>query len=156
MDLKHWLPFSVLFRLDKLNMAHAVETRSPFLDYRVVERALSLPPEAKFNKTRNKEILRAVIDRRFPPDLREKGKQAFYMPLTSPHKSRYRAWIDDLLNEGAVRRRGLFQWPYVAELLRLSQQGGMLAHRQLTALAMLESWFRVFLDGDPVGCGDKT
>jgi len=146
LDLKYWIPFSVLFRLDKMNMAHAVETRSPFLDYRLVEMALNLPDEAKRSTSRNKEILRAVIDRLFPPELREKGKQAFYMPMTQVYRETYLAWVGDMLAPDAVARRGIFRDSYVREQLGHFRTGSMLAGRQLTAMAMLEQWFRVFVD----------
>lgn len=146
LDLKYWIPFSVLFRLDKMNMAHAVETRSPFLDYRLVEMALNLPDEAKRSHIRNKEILRAVIDRLFPPDLREKGKQAFYMPMTQAYRTTYLAWLDDMLAPPAVSRRGIFRVHYVREQRESFLTGSMLSGRQLTAMAMLEQWFRVFVD----------
>jgi len=136
----------VIFRLDKMNMAHAVETRSPFLDYRLVEMALNLPDEAKRGRTRNKEILRAVIERLFPPELREKGKQAFYMPMTQAYRGRYLSWLDSLLDPVSVRRRGIFREPYVEKHLRYFHAGSMLAGRQLTAMAMLEQWFRTFVD----------
>ena len=152
LDLKHWIPFSVIYRLDKLNMAHAVETRSPFLDYRVVEAALNLPGEAKLGRTRNKEILRAVIDRLYPENLREKGKQAFYMPMIPAYRARYRLWASELLSPFSVSRRGLFRQPYIDGLFNLFDSGSMLACRQLTVLAMLEQWQRVFLDaGIPHG-----
>ncbi len=148
LDLKHWIPFSVLFRLDKLNMAHAVETRSPFLDYRVVEMALNLAPEAKAGKRRNKEILRAVIDDLFPPHLREKGKQAFYMPMIDQYRKAFADYVSGLLTEERVAHRGLFTWPYVASLLAQATEGSMLVNRQLIALANLELWFQVYMDGD--------
>src|SRR4030067_1881244 len=88
LDLKYWIPFSVIYRLDKMNMAHAVETRSPFLDYRVVEYALNLPDEWKLNKNRDKEVLRCLIERLYPPALREMGQQAFYMPMISGYMDR--------------------------------------------------------------------
>lgn len=148
LDLKYWIPFSVLYRLDKMNMAHAVETRSPFLDFRVVENAINLPDELKLNKRRNKEVLRHLIERLYPPSYREKGKQAFYMPIISQYGERFRKWTFDLLTPDTVESRGLFQWQYIDNLFELSKRGSMLANRQLTALAMLELWFRVFYDSD--------
>lgn len=146
LDLKYWIPFSVIYRLDKMNMAHAVEVRSPYLDYRVVETALNLPDKCKINHGRNKEVLRSLIERLYPPSHREKGKQAFYMPVLSQYKERYDEWLSGLLTPAAVASRGLFQWPYIQNLFELSGRGSMLANRQLTCLAMLELWFKTFLD----------
>jgi len=147
LDLKYWIPFSVIFRLDKMNMGHAVETRSPFLDYRIVEMALNLSVKGKMYNGKNKIILRKIIERLYPPALREPGKQAFYMPLTSQYRNRYYKWVTSLLNEKTVLSRGLFQWPYIKDLLSAFQQNGsMLINRQLTSLAMLELWFNVFVD----------
>ncbi|MFH1035191.1 MAG: asparagine synthase (glutamine-hydrolyzing) [Pseudomonadota bacterium] len=150
LDLKYWIPFSVLYRLDKMNMAHAVETRSPFLDYRLVELCLNLPDQAKLNQGRNKEALRRLIDGMYPPHLREKGKQAFYMPMTDQYRARFLDWAGQLLTPQAVAARGILRPAYVAELLTLARQGGsMLANRQLTSLAMLELCLRTFLDQPP-------
>ncbi|MBI5210452.1 MAG: asparagine synthase (glutamine-hydrolyzing) [Elusimicrobia bacterium] len=153
LDLKYWLPYSVLFRLDKLNMAHAVETRSPFLDFRVVEMALNLPRAGKVAGGRNKEVLRRVIERLFPPQLREKGKQAFYMPVPPRYRRPFFDWASSLLTKESVERRGLFRWPVVESLLlAFEKEESMLLNRQLTALAMLELWFRTFADrGVPAG-----
>ncbi|MBI4678129.1 MAG: asparagine synthase (glutamine-hydrolyzing) [Elusimicrobia bacterium] len=153
LDLKYWIPYSVVFRLDKLNMAHAVETRSPFLDYRVVEMALNLPREGKVAKGRNKEILRRVIERMFPPQFREKGKQAFYMPVPPRYRRPFFDWASSLLSKESVERRGLFLWPRVESLLQaFASEESMLLNRQLTALAMLELWFQTFVDREaPAG-----
>lgn len=148
LDLKYWIPFSVVFRLDKLNMAHAVETRSPFLDYRLVNMALNLEDRAKLSRKANKIILRRMIARRYPKHLQEPGKQAFYMPMTELYRDRYRSWINDLLNPKAVTQRGLFRPDRIQNLFDLTQTGSMLATRQMTALAVLEEWFRVYVDGD--------
>ncbi len=149
LDLKYWIPFSVIYRLDKMNMAHAVETRSPFLDYRLVEMALNLPEQAKLGKQRNKEILRSLMERLYPPKLVEKGKQAFYMPLTDPYRDHYLKWLHLVLNPRTVAGRGMFDWNYIKKHLYLARKGSMLASRQLTALAMLEMTLQVFQDFRP-------
>lgn len=146
MDIKYWIPFSVLFRLDKMNMAHAIETRSPFLDYRLVQMALNLPDAAKRNRKENKIILRRVIDRLYPPELREKGKQAFYVPLVASYEKSYYEWVMRLLDEERVAKRGCFCWSYIEKIMNQARCGSMLARRQLTSLAMLEQWFEKFID----------
>jgi len=105
--------------------------------------------EAGRGGARNKEVLRWLIEGLFPPQLREKGKQAFYMPITDTWRLRFRQWVDELLSPQALAARGLFNHAYVEELLRVEKKGSMLANRQLSALAMLELWFRTFMDQPP-------
>ncbi|MBF0501992.1 MAG: asparagine synthase (glutamine-hydrolyzing) [Candidatus Riflebacteria bacterium] len=149
LDIKHWIPFSVLFRLDKMNMAHAVETRSPFLDYQVVQKCLNLSDNDKLASGRNKIALRRLIERLLPSSLRTPGKQAFYFPQTNAYRERYLSWAKDLVTPENIRRRGLFDQSAVEAIVRQAQGPSMLATRQLTALAMLESWFQVHVDARP-------
>ena len=43
-DTRGWLPDDLLVKLDRMTMAHSLEARVPFLDYRVVELAMHMPP----------------------------------------------------------------------------------------------------------------
>jgi asparagine synthase (glutamine-hydrolysing) len=49
MESRARLPDYVILRLDKLSMRHSLETRTPFLDYRLAEFAATLPVEYKAN-----------------------------------------------------------------------------------------------------------
>ena len=46
---------------DRNSMAHSIESRVPFLDYRIVERVLSLPDEYKICNSETKFILRKAM-----------------------------------------------------------------------------------------------
>lgn len=145
LDLKYWIPFIVLYRLDKLNMANSVETRSPYLDYRLVEMALNLEDSGKLNKNSNKQILRAINKKLFPDRLYEKGKQAFYMPFLAKYSVKFYEWCNQMLNKDKMVSEGLYNWKYIEELFIDSKNGSMLASRQLVALSMFEQWKKVFL-----------
>ncbi|MEO5331550.1 MAG: asparagine synthase (glutamine-hydrolyzing) [Magnetococcus sp. YQC-5] len=145
LDLRWWLPFILLYRLDKMAMAHAVETRSPFLDYRVVEAALNLPDALKLSPKRGKEILFRMHRRLLPESLGIHRKQAFYMPFLARHQTVFRAWTHEMVGEQRVKARGFFRWDKTAEIHRQAEAGSMLANRQLVALAQLEHWCSVFI-----------
>ncbi len=51
----------VLRTFDRLTMAHSIESRSPFMDYRVVEFCRLLPMEYKVSSLGNKSILREIL-----------------------------------------------------------------------------------------------
>lgn len=66
---------------DKNSMAHSIETRLPFLDYRVVETALSLPGNCKIKDGWSKWVLRKAMDGKMPNDITwRKNKFGFEAP----------------------------------------------------------------------------
>jgi asparagine synthase (glutamine-hydrolysing) len=66
---------------DKNSMAHSVETRLPFIDYRAVEIALSLPSEYKIHDGWSKWLLRCVMNGAMPDEIVwRKNKIGFEAP----------------------------------------------------------------------------
>jgi asparagine synthase (glutamine-hydrolysing) len=66
---------------DKNSMAHSIETRLPFLDYRLVELALSLPFESKIHQGWTKYLLRKGIEQKLPQEVVwRKNKFGFEAP----------------------------------------------------------------------------
>ena len=79
-----WLPDDFLRKVDAMSMAHSLECRCPFLDYRVMEFAARLPFAAKFDERGcGKRILRAVLSRYLPSALFDRPKQGFSIPWDS-------------------------------------------------------------------------
>ncbi len=96
-DFNTYLTDDVLVKVDRMSMAHALECRSPFLDYRVIEYAAKLPFEAKVNEAgQGKVILRRILDRHMPRELYDRPKQGFTPP--------WAAWCEKGLRE-AMRRQ---------------------------------------------------
>lgn len=54
----------VLRTFDRMSMLNHIETRSPFMDYRLVEFGRSLPDEILFHQGRTKSILRTILESR--------------------------------------------------------------------------------------------
>ena len=59
-DAETYLPEDVLTKVDRMSMAHSIESRVPLLDNRVVDFAAQLPASMKIRNGRRKHILKEV------------------------------------------------------------------------------------------------
>ncbi|MCO4089683.1 MAG: asparagine synthase (glutamine-hydrolyzing) [Limnohabitans sp.] len=88
---------------DKNSMAHSIETRLPFLDYRVVETALSLPRDCKIRGGWSKWVLRNAMDGRMPPEITwRKNKFGFEAPENMWMKNHLSVMKDAVINSSLI------------------------------------------------------
>ena len=81
MDQRELLPNQVLPFVDRLSMAHSVEVRCPFLDYRIIEFANSLPGKLKIHDGINKYVHKMAMQKILPCDLLARPKEGFVQPV---------------------------------------------------------------------------
>jgi asparagine synthase (glutamine-hydrolysing) len=81
--LKYSLPDDMLKKVDRMSMAHALETRLPFLDHRLVEFMVGVHRDVKMEGYERKSVLRRTIGRRLPAAIRRAPKKGFAVPLRS-------------------------------------------------------------------------
>ncbi len=81
-DLKLYLPGDLLTLTDRMSMAHSLEVRVPFLDHRLLEYAATIPPELKLRGMERKHILKRAVRDLLPPEILNRRKMGFSVPLT--------------------------------------------------------------------------
>jgi asparagine synthase (glutamine-hydrolysing) len=79
--LKVSLPDDMLVKVDRMSMAHSLETRTPFLDHRLVEHMCGVDKSVKMNRYERKSVLRRTVARRLPDALLHAPKKGFAVPL---------------------------------------------------------------------------
>ena len=90
-----------LVTADLNSMAFGVETRFPFLDYRLVDRTVGLPTEALIHDGWTKWILRAAMNGLLPEDVRWRvDKLGFAAPLDKWLRGPLREWAHERLFAG--------------------------------------------------------
>lgn len=81
LNIKSYLPDDILVKVDRMSMAHGLECRSPFLDYRIVEFAAGLPYSAKIDRTgKQKLLLRSLLKQYVPEHFFSRPKAGFCVP----------------------------------------------------------------------------
>ena len=148
-DLTQRLLPSLLRYEDRNSMAFSIETRLPFLDYRLVEFALSLPDDQRLEGTTSKAILRRALGGRLPESVRARqDKMGFETPADVWLRGRY---------AGETRRRLLADGPLRewmrGDALRAELEAYLSGRReiglQVWRWLSLDAWARRYLSGDP-------
>jgi asparagine synthase (glutamine-hydrolysing) len=146
-DAETQLPDDLLMLTDKMSMATSLECRVPLLDHELVELAASIPEEVKIRGGRLKHVLKAAVARLLPRDILERKKRGFGTPMGAWLKLELAPLVRGLLSESVVKRRGLFHFSPIQELIALHEANRVDGTDRLLALLNLEIWSRIYLDG---------
>ncbi len=116
-DQRYSLPDAILYKVDRMSMAHSVEVRPPFLDDRIVALAARLPEKYKFAGFETKIALRHLMRDALPPDVLRRPKIGFDVPIHQWFRGVLRPLLLETLNERSVVENGLFNSPAVRRLI---------------------------------------
>lgn len=81
LNIKLWLENDSNVKVDRASMAFSVEVRSPFLDYRIIEFARTLPVEYRYSQGIKKKILKDILSEYIPEEIFNQPKRGFAIPL---------------------------------------------------------------------------
>ena len=146
-DIKTYL-HELLMKQDQMSMAASVESRVPFLDHKLVEFTSGLPERLKLRGWTTKYVLRQSMKGFLPPQILDRPKMGFPVPIGSWFRSAYTSVLDEYVLSERTTQRDLFDAQFVRALVQQHQQGQADHSERLWALVNLEMWLRRFIDGD--------
>ena len=145
-DFETYLPEDCLVKVDRMSMAHSIESRVPLLDHRVIELAASIPAAMKMPGGQLKHLLRTLAFSLVPREILDRPKQGFSVPIGAWFRGELRDAFGDILGSPAARGRGYFE-PAVVDRLLAEHLAGRRDHSwKLWQLLMFELWHRQYLD----------
>lgn len=103
LNIKLWLENDSNVKVDRASMAYSVEVRSPFLDYRVVEYARSLPISYRYKKGNQKRILNDILEEYIPKEVFNQPKKGFAVPIGDWMRNELKEEFTASLNDEFLR-----------------------------------------------------
>jgi asparagine synthase (glutamine-hydrolysing) len=109
---------------DRSSMAHSIESRVPFLDYRLVEYIFSLPAHQIINNGYSKAVLRNAMKGYVPESiLKRSDKMGFVTPEKVWFAKELKGWADDIINSRLFRERKYFDYSQVSRTIENYRAG---------------------------------
>jgi asparagine synthase (glutamine-hydrolysing) len=146
-ELKLRLPELLLMRVDKMTMATSVEARVPYLDHKLVEFAMSIPSGLKYKHGETKYILKRALSGIIPDRVLKREKQGFGVPINEWMLDKLGSFVEHSLFNSALRRRELFDYSFVRQMLRGHRARSINYSIFLWSLLNLSLWYDQWIDG---------
>ncbi|HUI56711.1 MAG TPA: asparagine synthase (glutamine-hydrolyzing) [Bryobacteraceae bacterium] len=117
-DQNYYLPDDILYKTDRMSMAHSLEVRPPFLDHRIVEFAASLPQNLKIRGFKQKYLLKELMRGKLPDIVLNRKKTGFDIPTHDWFRGPLRGLLFDTLTPQAIESTGLFDGRAIHAMIR--------------------------------------
>jgi asparagine synthase (glutamine-hydrolysing) len=142
-EVKNILPNSLLMKVDKMTMAHSLEARVPFLDYKFLLAAQGLRPGRKISLFATKIFLRRYMQNKLPQDILRRKKHGFIVPIGKWLENELHDFAYDTLCSESTYLRSIFSKGKIKSLF--NRQKGLRAIENsslLWKLLVFETWYR--------------
>ncbi len=138
-DLQHFQAEHFLTKLDRVSMAHSIESRTPFLDHELVSLVFSIDPRLRYEDGQTKTLLKQIMQPHLGDEIIQRKKKGFSNP-----------YIEFLLQSGQIKlikevndKTGLFKSKALDQLLQGAKAGAFKHH--IWGLYVLSVWINKWL-----------
>jgi asparagine synthase (glutamine-hydrolysing) len=139
-DTRQYLPDDILVKVDRASMAVSLECRLPLLDHRIAEWAWHIPASTKLRGRRGKWLLRGLLSKYVSPELYDRPKQGFGLPLAQWLRGPLREWASDLLSPARLANDELIDAAPVQRMWNEHRTRARDWQYQLWPILMFEAW----------------
>ncbi|WP_103665858.1 asparagine synthase (glutamine-hydrolyzing) [Gracilimonas amylolytica] len=145
-ETKQLLPGNNLVKPDKMAMANSLETRSPFMDYRLFELCYTMPGKLKLRNGETKYLLKKLGLRYFNEEHVYRRKQMFTVPIGEWFKNKLSDYLMTIIESEKLIERNIWDADQIRKLAQEHKSGVENNTRKLRAIVNLELWYRTFID----------
>ena len=128
-------------------MAHSIEARVPFLDYRIAELTYGLPADELVHRGVTKHVLRNALGDLLPASVRDRrDKLGFVTPEARFFRGELGALAEDAFTSRSFEDRGFVDPAAARAQLAAHRAGRATAGFELFRALGVELWARAYLD----------
>jgi asparagine synthase (glutamine-hydrolysing) len=147
LDLRTYLPFDILAKVDRMSMMTSLEVRAPMLDQEFVSWATTVPPPLNAAGQEKKAILKKLAVRLgVPKHVIYRPKQGFAVPLVHWMRGSLKHEFVDILLEPRTMQRGYMRRAGLQSLVDEHASGRRDHSQRIWQLLVLELWHRKYVD----------
>jgi asparagine synthase (glutamine-hydrolysing) len=147
-DINTILPDDYLVKMDVSASSNSLETRAPFLDYRLMEFAAGIPPFLKLKKGNTKYLLKKLAEKYIPKENIYRPKLGFGVPIGVWFRKELKPYLYSVVLSEKAKKRNYFNYEYVEYIINEHLAGRGYHEHKLWSLLWFELWHRMFIDGD--------
>ena len=125
---------------DRVDMANSMEARPPFLDHKLAEFAVTIPPEMRIRGSKEKYVLREAMKGVLPETLYKREKFAFMAPPAHTDEKKWkklRSLLDQYASREKVEKAGLLDADYLENLIEKQESAETDASEKVQVDAIL-------------------
>lgn len=143
LNIKLWLENDSNVKVDRASMAFSVEVRSPFLDYRIIEFARTLPISYRYYPGKKKRILRDVLKKYIPEEVFDQPKSGFSVPLGKWIREDLRQEILVILSDENLKKVHNLNVPKFKKMLNDHMAGNADYKSYIWRVYVLVKWMKI-------------
>lgn len=154
LDMDTYLPEDILCKVDRASMKYSLEARCPILDTRVIEYAMSLPHQFKYQSGNKKRILKDLVYDYLPRELMDRPKTGFSVPLNQWLRGPLKEQVLAFSQSSFLKQQGIFDPGYtgafIGDYMEKGDAGagtGENYSRLVWAFLMFQKWYDTYRKG---------
>ncbi|MEJ6981357.1 asparagine synthase (glutamine-hydrolyzing) [Pedobacter sp. P351] len=141
-DIKTYLNEDINTKVDRASMAFSLESRSPLMDYRVIEFGRSLPVSFKYRMGNQKLILKDLLFHHVPSSLFNRPKAGFSMPLKEWFKRELKEYVLDNLSKDELKNIPGINVQRTEQIIQEHMTGKWNRSQQIWKLLVMSQWLK--------------
>lgn len=141
-DIKTYLVEDINTKVDRASMAFSLESRSPLMDYRIIEYSRSLPSSFKFNYGIQKKIIKDILFNYVPANFFNRPKAGFTMPFQDWFRNELKEYVLDHLTVSELKNIPGINVKRTQEVIQEHMTGKWNRSPQIWKLLVLSQWLK--------------